>query len=448
MKVLNRFKVASYNFSAKGPYFFSLIRYLSFIISVMLITSMISAGITNYYNKLIYGDMYDCRFTHTIEKAEDAESDSVLKAVTEISEFEQPSINSVIDVPFSSGNKTDNYINLERVTLKTEDNEFSGTDDRTFQFKGNIKKHAMLGVNCFLAGYTIFSDIEKQVFGFYNNGRDLIKAGREMSAEKEMMMSDYILSHFGITDYSTVLNHKISLYIDDVPYITDYTLTGIVDSDFYKILPDDMSYYSETYTSQVLLCCNADTISSLGGENLKTTFYPEKYSSLPVIIKSINERDLNNELEYEESAGSQYLLTYNIKRISVFIIILLVLFISIAMFMQIISVSSNSMNEEGQYYAMLRAIGIKKKELFSITLSEHMITFIIASVIACILSFIFLMVSDICFTKMLGEGIKITVSQFSGMVIKLVPAAALLYILIISFIFFFKQRKTIYEMLK
>lgn len=448
MKILNRLKAASYDLGAKSSCFSSLVRYLSFIISVMLITALISAGITNYYNKLIYGDMYDCRFTYTLEKAEEAEGDTVIKKIYGIPELSKPIISAVADVTAGSGNNMDEYINLERVTLKTEESEFKGSDDRTFSFKGNIRKHAMLGVNCFLAGHSTFSDIQKQVFGFYNKGRELVKAGREMTAVNEMMMSDYIISHFGITDYSQVLGHRISLCIDGVPYITGYTLTGIVDSDFYRILPEGLNYDLGAYTAQVLLCCSAETISEMGGAPVKAAFYPENYSDLPAVIKSIGERQLSSELDYEESAGSQYLLTFNVKRLSGFIIFLLVLFISLAMCMQIISVSSNGMKEQEQYFAMLRAIGIKKKELFSIVLIEHFITAVAASVIALGLSAIFLLVSDICFTKMLGDGINVSASYFAVISLRLVPAAVLGYILIISVIFAFEQRRTINDMLR
>ena len=181
---------------------------------------------------------------------------------------------------------------------------------------------------------------------------------------------------------------------------------------------------------------------------MKAAFYPENYSDLPAVIKSIDERQLSSELDYEESAGSQYLLTFNVKRLSGFIIFLLVLFISLAMCMQIISVSSNGMKEQEQYFAMLRAIGIKKKELFSIVLIEHFITAVAASVIALGLSAIFLLVSDICFTKMLGNGINVSASRFAVISLRLVPAAVLGYILIISVIFAFEQRRTINDMLR
>lgn len=342
----------------------------------------------------------------------------------------------------------DDYINLERVTLKTEDNEYKGFDDRTFRFKDSTKKHAELGVNCFLEGCRPFSDIQKNVFGFYNNGSELIVAGREMSEENEMMMSDYIISHFGITDYSQVLNKKVTLYIDDAPYLSDYVLTGIVDSDFYKIIPDGMFYDTGAYTSQVLICCSADTISSLGANELRADFYPQDYSNLPDVIKSINERHLSDELEYESSAGSQYLLTSNVKRISGFIIFLLVLFIALAMGMQIVSVSSNDMKEQENYYAMLRAIGIKKKELFGIVIAEHTLTLIVASFIVLMFSVFFLFLSDMCFAKMLGDGIDVSATQFIRMSSMIVPLAAASYLLLISVIFAFEQRRTIHEMLK
>ena len=70
MKVFNRRKVASYNFNVKSKYFFSLICYLTFIISVVFITAIISASITNYYNKQINGDMYDCRISYHTENVD------------------------------------------------------------------------------------------------------------------------------------------------------------------------------------------------------------------------------------------------------------------------------------------------------------------------------------------------------------------------------------------
>ena len=444
MKATNKLKAAAYDLCSKDSYFSSLIRYLTFIIAIVFITAIISASITNYYNKLIYGDMYDCRISY---KTENAEDDPVMGAVSGISELTSPIISSVIDVPSGSGNKMDEYIGLDRVTLKTDSAEYKGFDDRTFRFNGNIRKHAMLGVNCFLEGYSSFSDIQKQVFEFYYD-RELVSAGREMSVANEMMMSDYILEHFGITDYSQVLGRRVSLYIDDVPYISDYTLTGIVDSDFYKIVPEGMKYDFGGYNSQVLLCCNAETIKELGGNTLRADFYPRNYSDLPAVIKSINERNLNSELEYEESAGSQYLITYNVKRISGFIIFLLVLFIALAMCLQIISVSSNNMKGQEQYFAMLRAIGIKKGELCGIILIEHFFVALASSLIALVVSVFFLLASNICFVKVFGDGISVGAGQLIKMSICIIFPVMISYLLLITAIFVFEQRRTVHEMLK
>ena len=444
MKALNKLRAASYDFRSKSSYFSSLIRYLAFIITIISITAIISASITNYYNKQIYGDMYNCRVSYRTDKPE---NDPIMDSVSDIPELTSPIISTVIDVPVSSGNKMDEYIALDRVTLKTDSAEYKGFDDRTFNFKGNVKKHTMLGVRCFLAGYAPFSDIQKQAFDFYYSG-DIISAGREMSAPNEMMMSDYILEHFGISDYSQVLDKKVSLYIDDVPYITNYMLTGVVDSDLYRIMPENMDLDIGTYTSQVLLCCTADTIADMGEKTMRADFYPRDNSDIPAVIKSINERRLNDILEYNDSAGSQYLVTFNVKRISGFIIFLLVLFITLAMCMQIISVSSNDMKNQEQYFATLRAIGIKKRELFEMILIEHFLAVLAASVITLVLSGGFLIVSNICFVKVFGEGISVSVPQLVRMSSCILPIAVLAYLLLISVIFAIEQRKTIHEILK
>lgn len=448
MKISNRLKVASYNFNAKSAYFFSLSRYLTFIISMLLITALISAFITNSYNELIYGDMYDCKFTCDLDSAVDIEQQSVMQKLREIPELTPPSVHALIDATVSSGNSMDEYINLNRVTLVTENGTFKGTDDRTFNFAGNTKKHAMLGVNCYLAGYAAFSDIQKQAFSFYYPNKTLIRAGREMSDDHEMMMSDYIISHFGITDYEQVLSRKISLYIDDVPYLKDYTLTGIVDSDFYRILPESPDYDAGFYSSQILLCCNEDVFSSMGAKHIKAELFPKQYGDLPDIIKKITERSLDDAISYEENAGSQYLLTLNVKQISGFIILLLVIFISLAMLLQIISVSSNDMKGQESYLAMLRAIGMQKKSLFGIVFFEHLLTVLVAAFAAIFLSILFLLIANICFTKVFEGGISVNAAQFIQIILQIIPTAVAAYLLLISLLFFFEQRKTIHEMLK
>ncbi len=448
MKISNRLKVASYNFSAKSSYFFSLSRYLTFIISLLLITALISAFITNSYNELIYGDIYDCKFTCEPNSAEDLEQQPAMQQLKEIPELTSPSVYSLIDATVSSGNSTDEYINLNRVTLVTENKTFRGTDDRTFNFAGNTKKHTMLGINCYLSGYTVFSEIQKQAFSFYHPNRTLIRAGREMSDDHEMMMSDYIIDHFGITDYVQVLNQKISLYIDDIPYLTDYTLTGIVDSDFYKIMPDTTEYDADFYSAQVLLCCNENTFSELGAKHIKAEYYPKQYGDLPEIIKNITEQNLDEALSYEANAGSQYLLTLNVKQISGFIILLLVIFISLAMALQIISVSSNDMKGQESYLAMLRAIGIQKKELFGIVFFEHLLTVLASAIAAVLLSMLFLLFANLCFMKIFEGGIAVNAAQFMKINLQVIPTSVAAYLLLISLLFFFEQRKTIHEMLK
>ena len=81
-------------------------------------------------------------------------------------------------------------------------------------------------------------------------------------------------------------------------------------------------------------------------------------------------------------------------------------------------------------------------------LIEHFLAVLAASVITLVLSGGFLIVSNICFVKVFGEGISVSVPQLVRMSSCILPIAVLAYLLLISVIFAIEQRKTIHEILK
>ena len=227
------------------------------------------------------------------------------------------------------------------------------------------------------------------------------------------MLSDYIASHFGITDYSRILGKQITLCVDDIPLLSGFTLTGIVDSGFYSILPEnDLFLDTDYYSAQVLLCCGAETVTALGGKNMKAVFFPAQYSDLPAILQSVEERHLSGRLTYDDTAGIQYLFAVNAKKLSGLVLVLLAVFILTAMVLQMISVASNSLRMQAQYTAMLRAVGLTKKSLYRIVMTEHLFSILIAYAVANLLAVLFMILSNLFFTGIFGAGVSLSVRQF------------------------------------
>jgi len=82
---------------------------------------------------------------------------------------------------------------------------------------------------------TLFCGAALEEYQYRNDNRKPLLIGREPENSKEIMISDYMLRKFGVTDnIDDIVGQTVSFYYEAIPVFLNVIITGIVDVDYFR----------------------------------------------------------------------------------------------------------------------------------------------------------------------------------------------------------------------
>ncbi|MGN0661084.1 MAG: ABC transporter permease, partial [Oscillospiraceae bacterium] len=203
--------------------------------------------------------------------------------------------------------------------------------------------------------------------------------GNQPKNENEICLSDYILEKFGIKDdLQKIVGKKISFYCEGESLIEDYTVSGIINSEFFRI--SSMNHMPQIFlrgSEQINNTYNIDTIATrLDIDNYRNT---------------LNVLDLLYEKNYHAYLGADIIASYYnvISGAQAIVSRLVGLFggmICIAIILNLYNVLLTAAEEKKNCYGILKAIGMPGKSLYAIAYIEIFILTFIAVTAAGLIS--------------------------------------------------------------
>jgi ABC-type antimicrobial peptide transport system permease subunit len=343
----------------------------------------------------------------------------------------------------------DQYIfTLDNTTLITSYIEYPGINDFTYDFPYDdtisISEEAFsvpFEVNALVLSYSqMISDAElseySQKFGSEN---PLI--GNELRNDKEIIISEYMLSKYGFTleQAENLIGQKISIEMSDgeenKPLFDEYTLVGIIRSDFFRIS-------SRKYSPHFIVPFSDTLFTAQGGQDVDTL-------SFTTIVNSLSYSDAirANEslLQYGKSislssTAAIYADTEMQQILYNKIILLVAVLLVFAVIVFVYSIVSYYFKMRNSYIGLQRAVGMKSGQVFSVFLCEFLMMSTISLAISLPSSFALMAALRAFILQTLGYSMTVSLKDL-GSAALMGGIFVIIVSLLISYVEFLKTKK-------
>lgn len=349
----------------------------------------------------------------------------------------------------SPGSKSEKFLfTIGDTSLIAAGNEYPGTNDYTFDFPyegtAPVSKSLLyvpFHVEALVMPYgRLFSDTELREYGRkYGGGSPLI--GNEITGDKEIIISEYMMSKYGFTREQAKerIGQKIAIRVtdgkDSKVLFDGYTLVGILKTDFFRISSRSCSAQIFVPYSDALAAAQED--AEAGVNRFTTIVHSSNYSDAIRVNDSLKRYDKSVMLS---SSAAVYADTEMQQTLYNKIILLVAALLIFAVIVYIYSIQTYYFYMRRSYIGLERAVGMRPARVFLVFLCEFVLMSSSAFVLSVPCSLGLITVLRAFLTQIIGYGISITARDF-------LPAAilggvfVLLVSLLLSFLIFRKAKR-------
>ena len=433
MKKSESFRLACYNLKtfkkSRKQYFISIFMVTFF----MMLFCSVSLIIQQMYNDIIYDRISANYIGIYLSLDSDGKeiSDGASELLHKMKSFDNVSLGAKYTLVNLSGAEEECYsVNIEEVKCFINGKEYIGEDDYSFDFteeKSISKREDKERFSVFFSVDVI--DIESEMFTEntlkeyqYKYDSDIFLCGREIQGEKELVISDYMLNRFGIyEDYDSLLNQKISFKVNKNTVLEDYTIVGIINSDYFRVL-------SECERSQVMVSGTSDFYSKFGVKELIQEVGIENFADSEKILESIDTK--YDDCYYVCLTIYMFGMIDKFQLICKRVISVFISMIVIAMIMKLISNVYINRKSRAYYYGILKAMGMEEREIIRICFYELLILLCFCMVLSTVLTFLVLKLLQYIIVQSVGYFIAISIQKLVAAVVLTGGMVSLLMIVI------------------
>ncbi|MDD6489024.1 MAG: hypothetical protein PUG48_04310 [Clostridia bacterium] len=242
---------------------------------------------------------------------------------------------------------------IDNIVMKTDSGEYKGINDYSNYFQidfsyGTPKDFYSVCFNtdAYNENYSVFTASDLKEFNSKFGKSNYMLFGNMINGSKQIVISDYMLEHFGIkkADFNKLIGKKLSFYIkdNDNPIIENYTLVGIIDSDIFHTS-------CNRYNSQIIVSYS-NTELKYDSDNYNICYYTDSFSNTNKLSFMFSndgiDCDSNPYLNSYDSIEKQQSVSYNL-------IYIVIVFLIVALSVSIITVMYFYNTEKTKYSAMM-----------------------------------------------------------------------------------------------
>ena len=378
MKLNDTLRLSGRNICCKKKHSLRVFFNLLLVSSILMSWSVLSKSLKNANDYYLYRNAAKNFFEICMSDADTAED---RKRYEEEYEFLQSmdACGSPIEfwqmnIPAYLGKTDWLFVNMKYASCRIDGAEYQGNNDYSFYFakKYDPKEPKALytipfRINiCKTPEFYSENELVEYCYKYPDGPKDAMICGESTVGPNEIIVSDYMLEHFGIEGpYENLLGKPISFYADDKCIVDEAILTGVADSRlFYS------SRFSET---QIFLGYREDFKEKYALTELNTeTPITDFRKTLEVFDKLYDAGyDVNTMILY--MAYSSFDMVASAKYVVDKLVSFYALFIVCGVILNLINVLWRDSEERGRYSGMQRAMGMKKKGISGVICGELLI---------------------------------------------------------------------------
>lgn len=432
MKKSESFRLACYNLKtfkkSRKQYFVSIFMVTFF----MMLFCSVSLIIKQMYDGIIY-DRISTNFINiylTLDSEGQEISDEASELLQKIKSLDHVNLGAKYTLLNLLGEEECYSVNIKEVKCFIQGKEYAGEDDYSFDFteeKSISKREDKEKFSVFFSVDVL--DIESEMFSEntlreyqYKYDSDIFLCGRELQREKELVISEYMLNRFGIyEDYDSLLNHKITIQVNRNKVLEDYTIVGIINSDYYRVL-------SECDRSQVMISGTSGFYSDFEVKELIQKVSIDSFAESEKFIESIDTK--YDDYYYVSSTIYMFGMVDKFQLICKQVISVFISMVVIAMIMKLVSNVYINRKSRAYYYGILKAMGMEEWEIIRISFYELFILLCFCMILSAVLTFLVLKLLQYIIVQSVGYFIAISVQKLAIAIILTGGMVSLLMIVI------------------
>lgn len=384
------FDIAKYNLWQRKKSSFKTLLQLLVLSCLLVVWLILTSALKSAHDNYLYGASSQNYILFNLSVTQEGtiindESYKLLKEAENLEHTRGSSALATLDIKSFIGKEDWSFVNIKHISLSFNGKDYQGVNDYSYYFEQNFDRREYQSTYSvpFRIG-AIYSDSfytenEMKEFNYKTNNSSVMLYGKENIDEKEIIISDYILSKFGITDNpENLLGQTISFYCDGKALLENYTVAGIINSDLFhtkSMIANPQIYVRSTPELNKLY--NIDTV--------------ECHLDIDSYINTLKTMEQLEDKGYNMYIGAmEFASYYNVISGAQAIVSRLVgLFggmICIAIILNLYNVLLTAAEEKKNCYGILKAIGMPGKSLYAIAYIEIFILTFIAVTAAGLIS--------------------------------------------------------------
>lgn len=393
MRISTCFNLSCYHLWRRKKRSFQLLLNLTLIAIALMVWLVMTFSLKYAHDKYLYEAASSNYQPFSLEVQEggsivEDENYIALKTALEWPETAEPTHFSIINFMEYLGRENWSFVNVKYVSLTLDDTQYQGVNDYSYDFvekfdRRNLQAEYSVPFDVAVVFSPIaFTQNDIIEFNYRNPNSSYILHGSAEVDEGKLLISDYMLARFGITeDLDSLIGKTISFSVEEQVAVKQYTIGGILDSRLFRV--SGLAGYPQIIIPSNGIIETYNIKYSLA--NLPFTDYKYTKEALAKL------HDLGVRIEFYVWEIAEYYHTISGARIIVQrLVSLFGLLICIAIIMNLCNILMQSIDSRRSQYGILRAIGMPKGALYTIAYLELLIMTLFAMVIALTLSWFFL----------------------------------------------------------
>ncbi|MBD5089598.1 MAG: ABC transporter permease [Clostridiales bacterium] len=276
------------------------------------------------------------------------------------------------------------FLSMDHAVMELDGKVYKGKNDYSYDFEFDIQKeNATFNMVPFSLGvidtnYSYFNNTMNLEFSTFFPNEEILLSGNYIQTETELVMSDYVLKKFGITDnYKQYLGKEISFSVDGQMVLEHYVLVGVINENYFRI-------NANASKAQILIPVTTEVLKKFQCVSIEENAFTPSFAENKKLIKEISK--LTDDFWYSD-CQNQYEYIEKIKLVVEKIFSVLVIFIVLSLFLKVACDIDNNIRENFCYYGVLRAMGLKEFYIYLFIASRLFLLSIACIIFATMFSF-------------------------------------------------------------
>ena len=417
MKYTDCLSVAWYNITHKKRFYIRLFLNLLFMtVSVMLWLSVLSA-LSVAHNSYLYGAASDNVMYFDINRSDDHTNDNydAFCSLNAMDETMMAAASAKVDLPKYLHQDGWSFVNIKYAEMVVNRKHFQGENDYSYYFEREYDRRELpskYSVPLHLAVTTtpaLWTDNELTEYRFKAGRNTPLLAGSAELHDGKLVISDYMLQRFGIRTehWDDLIGQHISILCEGTTILEDYEITGVLDSNLFHV--DALKDSPQIFISESDAVCSQFDITAFSYR-----LPIDGYENTDTVLRAANEI---------ESYGWDYILEYlseyyafiaHMQTIVRKIGGLFGIAILSALSLMFYQAFSRYFSDQRSWYGMLSAVGMERRNLHTIILSELGFLLLFVFITAAVTARLLLILISQAMYSLIGTALTLNATQTAG----------------------------------